>query len=684
MIERISDICFLNQVIMLVRFIQILRYIICFICLCGSDICATIHIQGDCIPLTTDNTLEIKLLPSASKSGREYTLLIKASDDFHGKFKLNDDLINRKDLYVYVKSDTTVKLTPIMDDGGRSCRFVPAFTSNEENCSVTVPAGYFEVEPLPYIEVDEIDIDPDSLCSLAVAGAWHKKGSSWNGTGMFSIIDDDSIEPQFINPASPYGGYFSVLYPLLESLGLKGNLAVEGRRVGLSQTPPEANDNLKTILRLQNEKGWDILSHSMICIGEILNNWMVDSLSSPLANEILAQGPNNGEDASTVSVYDLQTRKQYWPNSENTAWIETPSIFIKPYAGDYKTKKEVMYNPDYNVDWHWGEWKRRAIELGIEPKGFVTHNSTSSHALVRGILDYFPHGFSDLSTKNINTVPMLSSAVRAGLEGQSIKGYIVENSDNSFNSKHLKAFRSLIDEAAACGGWIMFNLHTYRACWKNSIPGALVSEGGTYPDEWMVPMKGVDSTTDPLTPPENLGISAWNEWHPCPGTRLHMMWQVLKYAKDKGLVNVTSSEGFDIMGNRRASGYFNNGYVFGMNNYNIIGTRDIYPHYVESATGEVFYYNTLITDEISIDINSLIQSIDSDLGEKGRFTKFGSFVIWEGSEMHDITLKAFDLSGKEIMTSKNNLIDLRHFIKGIYAISAFKGHSRVNTIKILR
>lgn len=639
--------------------------------------------QARSIPLTTDNALEIKIIPSLSQNGKEYNLLINVADDVRGKLRLNEDYIKANNLSAYIGSDTKMRLTPIMDDRGRSCRFVPAFPCNEENCTVTVPSGFFEVEPLDYIEVDDIDIDIDSLSNLSVAGAWHKKGGVWNGTGMFSIIDDDSLDGQ-IKSSSNYGsyGYFSILYPLLESLGLRGNLAVEGRRTGLSQTPPEPNDNLRTILRLQNEKGWDILSHSMICLGEILNNWMVDSLNSRLANEILLQGPNNGEDASTVSVYDKQTKKQYWPNSDNTGWVETPSKYVKPYVGDYKTKQEVMYNTDFDIDWHWGEWKRRAMEFGIDPKGFVTHNSTSSHALVRGITEYFPCGFSDLSIKNINTVPMLSSAVRAGLEGQSLKGYKGENSDNTFNKNHFKAFCSQIDETAECGGWIMLNLHTYRDCWKNSLPGALVSEGGTYPDEWVIPMKGTDPIKDSLSPPERLGISDWSEWYPCPGTRLEMMWEILKYAKQKGLVNVTSSEGFGIIGNKRASGYFNNGYAFGMDIKGINGTRKIYPHYVVSATDETFYYNPLISAEIKCDVNDYLSSgtMESD----GRFKKYGSFLYWEEDDLEDIKLKGFDFTGKEVVSSENNLIDLGDVIKGPYIVIAFKGKSRIGSIKILR
>ncbi len=656
---------------------------ICIFLLYGFASYADEGIQAKCIPLTTDNTIELKIIPSFSNNGKEYSLLVKLANDFRGKMKLNADYIDQHDLSAFVKSDTIIKLTPIMDDGGRSCRFIPAFSSDENDCSIIIPAGFFEIEPLDYIEVDEIDIDQDILSDLSVAGAWHKRGGSWNGTGMFSVIDDDSLDG-LIKSSSQYGsyGYFSILYPLLESLGIRGNLAVEGRRTGLSHNPPEPNDNLKTIVRLQNEKGWDILSHSMICLGEILNNWLVDSLNSAVAKEILSIGPNNGEDASTVSVYDMQTKKQYWPNADNTAWVETPSMFVKPYIGDYKTKEEVMYNPDFDVDWHWGEWKRRAIQFGIEPKGFVTHNSTSSHALIPGIMKYFSQGFSDLSTKNINTVPMLSSAVRAGLEGQSLKGYNGNNNSNLYNSKHYKAFCAQIDETAACGGWIMFNLHAYRDCWKNSLPGALVSEGGTYPDEWVIPMKGIDSANDPLSPPSSLGISDWTEWYPCPGTRIRMIWDILKYAKAKGLVNVTSSEGFKIMGNKRASGYFNHGYVFGMDINGIVGTKDIYPHYVVSATDEEYYYNTLITEEIEYDMNRNHYRIDSD--NDGYFFKYGSFLYFDCQDLSEIRLKAFDLTGRELLSSDNNLIELRDFIKGPYIVIAFKGNSRVGSIKILR
>ena len=614
-----------------------------------------------------------------------YNILVKLADDFKGRMRLNEDLIRDKGLEAYVSTDSIIRLTPHMDDSGRSCRFTPAVSATEYTCSITIPGGYFEVMPLGYEEVAEIDIEEEMLSDMSVAGAWHKKGTEWKGKpGMFSIIDDDAVDGQ-ISSSSPITetyGYYSILYPLLESLGLKGNLAVEGRRTGLNKIPPKPNDNLKTIRRLQDEKGWDILSHSMDCMGERLNNWMVDSLTSSLANAILAEGPNNGARSTTVSVYDMKTRKQYWPNSDNTAWVETDSRFIKPYVGDYSTKKEVMYNPDFDIDWHWGEWKRAAIECGIDPKGFVTHNSTSSHAMVPGIMKYFPQGFSDLAAKNINTVPMLSSAVRSGLEGQSMKGYDGASKDNTFNKEQFKNFCSQIDEAAETGGWIMFNLHAYRDCWKNSLPGMLVSEGGSYPDEWVIPMKGIDSANDPLTPPASLGISDWSEWYPCPGTRLDMMWQILKYAKQKGLVNVTSSQGFEAMGNKKASGYFNNGYRFGMDARGIVGTRDIYPHYVVAANDEVFYYNTLITDEISYDVKGYVSPIEST--GKECFLRYGSLLSWSYDGASTVSLKAFDLSGIEVLSSGNNTIDLNDCSKGIYIVCAYRDNKKIGRIKVLR
>lgn len=553
--------------------------------------------RKECVPLNYDDVIKLECVLSVGCSNDTFcSLRLKLSDDFKGSMSIDQLSLFRDNFKITATSpDTVIYLYPVLDKDRRICDFVSEYPLKlTDNYQVCIPAGIIRIKP-EVEEVDEIDIDEELLCSMSVAGAWHKKGDTWAQPAMFSVIDDDSLDGQIpsSSPDPHTYGYYSLLYPLLESLGLKGNLAVEGRRTGISSNPPYLNDNGKTLVRLQDEKGWDLLCHSMVCLGERMDNWLVDSLNTPLALKIFEEGPNYGVNSRTVSVYDMQTHKQYWPNAQNVEWEETPQRYIKPYVADYSTHKDLFYNPEYDIDWHWGEWKRRAEELGINPVGFVTHNSTSSHALVPEIMKVFPYGLSDVASININYTPMLSSGVRSGLEGQSLAGYDGNSKDNTFNQTHYKKFCAQIDEALEKGGWIVFNLHTYRDCWKNSLPGKLVSEGGNYPDEWVIPMKDMDSANDPLSPPSQLGISEWSEWYPCPGTRLEMMWKVLKYAKERGLRNVTCGEGFRIMGNKSSFGYFNKSHKIGKDSSGLLDTEDVYPHYIVSPAGEVSYYNYL-------------------------------------------------------------------------------------------
>lgn len=639
-----------------------------------------------CKPLELDSVLKLECLKTIDSSNDTLcTLRLRLEDNFNGSLKLNTLAINSLNLKIRaVSNEHSIILSPALEQDMRTCFLVsesPLKTS--EGYEIHIPSGILIVKP-DVKEVGDIDIDTESLASLSVGGAWHKPGNKWHHQGLFSIIDDDSLDGQI--ESSKHGeytyGYYSLLFPLLESLGLKGNLAVEGRRIGIVNDPPYINDNGKTLIRLQDEKGWDMLCHSMECLGETMNNWLVDSIDSPLANKIFAEGPNLKVNANTVSVYDLQTHKQYWPNPDNTEWEETPARFIKPYAADMTLNKDVMYNPQYDIEWHWGEWKRRAESFGLYPVGFVTHNSTSSHALVPEIRKVFPFGLSDLGALNINYPPMLSSGVRAGLEGQSLGNYDGNSKDNTFNETHFKKFCAQIDETLKCGGWIIFNLHTYRHCWLNLIPGKLVSEGGTYPDEWVIPMKGMDSANDPLSPPAHLGISDWSEWHPCPGTRLEMMWKVLKYAKDKGLKNVTCSEGFEIMGNKISVGYFNNGHRFGKDYFGMWDTDDIYPHYIVSASDETFYYNPLESKEYSFNLRELANSEAALTLAHGQFLLGQHCLYWSTPDPNGVSITVMDFNGKVISSSPDNRFLLGNLPKGSYIFCAMLEGRIIGSIKL--
>ena len=579
-----------------------------------------------CMPITKEY---ISLSPedSAHWTGVEFNeITVSIPEDIKGFIRLNQDLIDRDHLQVVLsrtdtietgrhntetddmtKSDddvTSYVLLPEIDDSGKKCTFNVYGLLSPGKWSLSIPEKYFLVIP-ECQEVDDIDLDIDSICALEYAGAWHSPKTETCKRGLFTIHDDDGIDGM-IGSSKPSDymkwGYFSILYPVLESLGIRGCVSMEGRRCGFTSAPPVLNENGQIARRLQDERDWEIQSHSMVCSGERLNCWMVDGLDSDLALHILTEGPNKGNSIQTVSVYDTQTGRQYMPDADNSEWVESKQRMVKPYVGDYNTKKAVMYDDSFDVSYHWGEWFRLAEQFGINGRSWVTYNSSSCHALVPKILSICPNGFADTDRIAINNPPFLSTAVRCLLEGQTIKGYKGEmDPDCSYNKKHYEYYKDVVDKAVDDGGWIVFGLHAYRKCWQNHVPGALVSEGGTYPDEWVNPLEGIDPLHDPLTPPARLGISNWSEWYPCPGTRLRMMWDIFRYAIDRGLINVTSAEGFEILGNRKTVGYFNQGYKIGQNVNNISGTEDKYPHYIESSEGEKFYYNPLISEEMSKD-----------------------------------------------------------------------------------
>lgn len=455
-------------------------------------------------------------------------------------------------------------------------------------------------------QISETDKSEDELILLQDVDSWHIDGDVWQNAGMFSIHDDDTLD-KYIPSSGPStwmkAGYQSLLYPMLESLGMRGNLAVEGQRVGLTSTPPRLNDNGLIAKRLQDEKGWCLMAHSMTA-RYYTNSYYVDGLESPTAYKILQNATYSGATSNnTTSVYDAETGKQYSVNSGKTGWVETPREYIKTYLYDYDTKKIKMFNPIFPIDYQWGELFRLGHENGLKFNSWVTPGTTSSHIMVPLINEICPNGFGDFDKASVacNIPPLRSTVTRMNVEGLYLSGYGGEQAtDNTFNREHFNHYKSKIDEAAEKGGWIIFALHAYRPCWVNSLPGALVSEGGTYPDEWVVPLRDISQYPDSyLDPPVEKGINDWSDWYPCPGTRLDMLWQLLKYAREKGLVNVTSDEGFEKIGNKISVGFYNGGKQLDLDKSGVEGAADIYPHYVVGANGERSYHNDIVRQPLT-------------------------------------------------------------------------------------
>lgn len=516
-----------------------------------------------------------------------------------------------------ISEDDSIPLKIRMHSSRRSLELVAETRPDTGKYELHIPEGLFDIYPLTYEDVDTIDIPEDLLAGLSVGGAWHVKGKNWTGTPMFSFHDDDGVDGVFNTlPANHPYGYFTILYPLLESLGLRGCVSMEGRRTGWLSGSGELNENALTAIRLQNERGWEIMSHSMTCLGEIKNNWVVDNLDTPQADKIFSEAVFKGIDSPlTTTVYNREDGIQY-SAVKDEGWTESKRRLIKPFASDYPTKQVMLYNPDYDADYQWGEWFVKARESGMNCNSWVMHNAHSSHANIPVLAGICPYGFVDVWPVVYNEPPLMTAATRMLCEGQMFGGVPAESStDNSYNQKQYEWLKNKINEACDNHAWIVMGMHAYRNCWKNSLPGALVSEGGDYPDEWVLPMEGVDPLNDPLTPPARLGINDWSEWYPCPGTRLRMMWDLLRYAKDKGMLHVTSSEGFQIMGNRRSVGYFSKGKKFGFDVAGIEGTRNLYPHYVVGANDEIYYYASAGSDGVSFQC-----SIDEDENGKRRIT----------------------------------------------------------------
>lgn len=433
---------------------------------------------------------------------------------------------------------------------------------------------------------------------LYESGSWHREAiEAWKSVGMFSIHDDDLID-RHIPSSSPSafmtgGGYQGILYPLLASLGLRGCLAVEGQRCGMTSNPPVPNANCEAALRLQNEAGWELMAHSMTARYDY-KNYYVEGLESDLAQEILSSGEWHGAGSnSTTSVYDGLSGRQYTIKSDKSGWTTTPKEYIKCYVRDYRSGKLKMYNPSFPIDYQWGELFRLSEKFGMRIRTWVTPAETSSHANVPLINAICPWGFANFGEESCNLPPLRSGVTRLPVEGLWLSGYKGEtDTDNSYNQSHYNYFKSKIEEAAHRGGWIVLALHAYRPCWVNSLPGALVSEGGTYPDEWVEPLRDMTAYPDSyLDAPVEKGISAWSDWHPCPGTRLYMLWELLKLCKELGMINVTSSEGFERMGNIVSTGFYTGGVELNNDKAGIDGASGRYAHYVMGIDGSESYYS---------------------------------------------------------------------------------------------
>lgn len=427
-------------------------------------------------------------------------------------------------------------------------------------------------------------------------GLIERKGlSNYTPPSLISLFDDDTIDKN-INSSKPsswmVGGYLTTLYPLLASVSSDfiANLALEGDRAGFTEEDPALNENGQICLKLQKEKSWGIACHSMTSMYPN-NNYYLESLSSELATQIANEATVIGQPSNTsnTTVYVADENKNYYVDSDRT-WKEVPIEYIKSIVMDYSNKKYKMYNPTFPVDYQIGEWIRIAKELGFgENYTWVAWGTSCCRELAEKINSYIPFGFGNKNAPKINLPPLLMTVERLSLEQQD--DYIGEqDTDNSYKPELLAEWKQYVDDVESKGGWLVLSMHAYRPCWKNSWPGELVSEGGSYPDEWVQPVR--DRSTYPLNyldAPAEIGITSWSQWHPCPNTRLYMVYELLQYIKRKNIKWVSAVDGYNQIGNIFSIGSYLNGYSFSADKQ--IDGGEIHPYCVLGIDRTYKFFN---------------------------------------------------------------------------------------------
>ena len=401
---------------------------------------------------------------------------------------------------------------------------------------------------------------------------------------VFSLHEDDTID-KLVGSASAswmIGGYATVFFPLVECLGLKASLSMEGQRVGFTNKTPTLNYNGQIVKHLQDHHGWEIMAHSMTA-RYTKNNYAVSDINSLLAQEILRNAKYNGVSSmETTCVVDTLRGVNYMVNSTLTGWQECPMMYIRPYVMDYATNRVIAYNKTFPVDYQWGRLLELAKIFGLNISSGVMVAQTGSHVLYPLIQPYIPNLFDQCTYSYCNQPPLPSFVNRKTLEATGSE----QNPDNRYDAATLTRWKALIDEACAKNAWLVFFMHSYRPCWLNKNDEELVSNGGTYPDEWVHPILPEDDIMKSLdVPPARLGITSWKQWHPCPGTRLYMLYELLQYAQSKGMQHVTSQQGFEMFGNVFSEGYYVKNGQAGEDIKKIEGTQDSYSHYVIGIDG---------------------------------------------------------------------------------------------------
>ena len=438
------------------------------------------------------------------------------------------------------------------------------------------------------------------------------EGITKNTIPTLVLHDDDTYDPQIpssyipgataeTQPSYQWGGFASLLMPVLLAFNAKyGNemkgkavcgLAGEGQRIGLTslfQLTDDFDGNLningQIINKIIDKEGWEVMCHSMTA-RYVSNSYLVNGLDSEFANSLLVGATYSGDNGlrwSTTTCYDTVTQKNYKVKQDLSGWDECPLHYAKPYLAVSKaSNSRLVINPTYSVKYQVGTWFERGKVAGLKFLDRIGIRWGASHSIwhFREDMKYADVMFD--SYEKINYIPMDSMVDRIHYHPDADKNGITTHKDryNAYNQTDYDFLCAAVDEAFVKKGLIVLTSHCnegacqnmyWDAAWGFNYPtrtepseqGKLDYYDANYPSEWHIPLKW-DELMDMLdnedstywtTPPQRLGIQSWADFYPCPGTTLAMLWDVLKYALDKGFYFASSKEALKMFGNKFASG----------------------------------------------------------------------------------------------------------------------------------
>lgn len=399
---------------------------------------------------------------------------------------------------------------------------------------------------------------------------------------LISIIDDDTIDYQIPSSTGETvattntGGYFSVLLPMMLSLGAKYGktipvgLACEGQRVGLTHLRSSddsyttLNENGNAVKWLHDNMGWNVFNHSMTAQLP-LQAYYVDGIDSELADQILSEYTGSyyvPYSFGNLVVLDRLTGKWYEVNNQSqSAWVErTPTKkYAMPFYRDYTTRA-LHFNRDFDFEYSWGEWGKRATELGLPFEKVIVHNGgTSSVYMCYAGRKYAYWSVRTQGIHNYPPIPAMVSRMDA-----------VTGDTNAKSQNYEGRLKSEISNCKASNTWMVLMTHANEQTQYRNY----YLDGVTYPDadpdynrEWVIPLKHSeiqdiigDNVNDYINhPPQRLGIGSWSEWTPIAGTQLKTLYDVLDYALSNGIDIVAPTKGWEIFGNVLNIGVDRNG-----------------------------------------------------------------------------------------------------------------------------